>query len=84
MVIRECCRVWEQLKRRSSFQVLPTMDTQRKATGATRDLNHPAFQNIRVCQVRILSIIKQNGFSIFRPNRSNYASEALRSILGEG
>ncbi|XP_076395314.1 rho-related BTB domain containing isoform X1 [Megachile rotundata] len=42
-------KVWEQLKRRSSFQVLPTMDTQRKSTGATRELNHPAFQNIRVC-----------------------------------
>ncbi|XP_015439385.1 PREDICTED: rho-related BTB domain-containing protein 1 [Dufourea novaeangliae] len=42
-------KVWEQLKRRSSFQVLPTMDNQRKAAGATRELNHPAFQNIRVC-----------------------------------
>ncbi|XP_014604016.1 PREDICTED: rho-related BTB domain-containing protein 1 isoform X1 [Polistes canadensis] len=41
-------KVWEQLKRRSSFQVLPTMDNQRKANGATRELNHPAFQNIRV------------------------------------
>ncbi|XP_008545753.1 rho-related BTB domain-containing protein 1 isoform X1 [Microplitis demolitor] len=40
-------KVWEQLKRRSSFQVLPTMD-QRKATGASRELNHPAFQNIRI------------------------------------
>ncbi|XP_076678483.1 rho-related BTB domain containing isoform X1 [Andrena cerasifolii] len=42
-------KVWEQLKRRSSFQVLPTMDNQRKSAGATRELNHPAFQNIRVC-----------------------------------
>ncbi|XP_076759757.1 rho-related BTB domain containing isoform X1 [Xylocopa sonorina] len=41
-------KVWEQLKRRSSFQVLPTMDNQRKPAGATRELNHPAFQNIRV------------------------------------
>ncbi|KAG8038571.1 hypothetical protein G9C98_006267 [Cotesia typhae] len=40
-------KVWEQLKRRSSFQVLPTMD-QRKPTGASRELNHPAFQNIRI------------------------------------
>ncbi|KAK0183399.1 hypothetical protein PV327_001445 [Microctonus hyperodae] len=40
-------KVWEQLKRRSSFQVLPTMD-QRKTTGAMRELNHPAFQNIRI------------------------------------
>lgn len=45
------CRVWEQLKRRSSFQVLPTMDNQRKSNGATRELNHPAFQNIRICLV---------------------------------
>ncbi|XP_026672539.1 rho-related BTB domain-containing protein 2 isoform X2 [Ceratina calcarata] len=42
-------KVWEQLKRRSSFQVLPTVDSQRKSAGATRELNHPAFQNIRVC-----------------------------------
>ncbi|XP_078033162.1 rho-related BTB domain containing isoform X2 [Augochlora pura] len=41
-------KIWEQLKRRSSFQVLPTMDNQRKNAGATRELNHPAFQNIRV------------------------------------
>ncbi|XP_024936288.1 rho-related BTB domain-containing protein 1 isoform X2 [Cephus cinctus] len=41
-------KVWEQLKRRSSFQVLPTMDSQRKAAGAMRELNHPAFQNIRI------------------------------------
>ncbi|KAK0071419.1 hypothetical protein PV325_012985, partial [Microctonus aethiopoides] len=40
-------KVWEQLKRRSTFQVLPTMD-QRKTTGAMRELNHPAFQNIRI------------------------------------
>ncbi|KAK1122680.1 hypothetical protein K0M31_009123 [Melipona bicolor] len=42
-------KVWEQLKRRSSFQVLPTMENQKKPSGTTRDLNHPAFQNIRVC-----------------------------------
>ncbi|KAF7995181.1 hypothetical protein HCN44_004653 [Aphidius gifuensis] len=40
-------KVWDQLKRRSSFQVLPTAD-QRKAIGAPRELNHPAFQNIRI------------------------------------
>ncbi|XP_034949938.1 rho-related BTB domain-containing protein 1 [Chelonus insularis] len=40
-------KVWEQLKRRSSFQVLPTMD-QRKTAGTTRELNHPAFSNIRI------------------------------------
>ncbi|XP_070530237.1 rho-related BTB domain-containing protein 2 isoform X4 [Cardiocondyla obscurior] len=42
-------KVWEQLKRRSSFQVLPTMDNQRKSNSATKELNHPAFQNIRIC-----------------------------------
>lgn len=47
------CRVWEQLKRRSSFQVLPTMDNQRKTSGASRELNHPAFQNIRICLVSV-------------------------------
>ncbi|XP_011690604.1 PREDICTED: rho-related BTB domain-containing protein 1 isoform X3 [Wasmannia auropunctata] len=50
MVYASSIRVWEQLKRRSSFQVLPTMDNQRKSNGATmRELNHPAFQNIRIC-----------------------------------
>ncbi|XP_014469538.1 PREDICTED: rho-related BTB domain-containing protein 1 isoform X3 [Dinoponera quadriceps] len=49
MVYPSSIRVWEQLKRRSSFQVLPTMDNQRKTNGATRELNHPAFQNIRIC-----------------------------------
>lgn len=44
--------MWDQLKRRSSFQVLPTAD-QRKAIGATRELNHPAFQNIRIALVNI-------------------------------
>ncbi|XP_058802582.1 rho-related BTB domain-containing protein 1 isoform X2 [Phymastichus coffea] len=41
-------KVWDQIKRRSSFQVLPTLETQRKPIGATRELNHPAFQSIRV------------------------------------
>ncbi|XP_067209487.1 rho-related BTB domain-containing protein 1 isoform X3 [Linepithema humile] len=49
MVYASSIRVWEQLKRRSSFQVLPTMDNQRKTNGASRELNHPAFQNIRIC-----------------------------------
>lgn len=29
------------------------MDNQRKTNGATRELNHPAFQNIRICLVSI-------------------------------
>ncbi|XP_076240454.1 rho-related BTB domain containing isoform X1 [Calliopsis andreniformis] len=52
-------KVWEQLKRRSSFQVLPTMDNQRKSAGATRELNHPAFQNIRVCQTENTNGVQQ-------------------------
>ncbi|OXU26125.1 hypothetical protein TSAR_007468 [Trichomalopsis sarcophagae] len=44
-------KVWDQIKRRSSFQVLPTQETQRKPIGATRELNHPAFQCIRVAVV---------------------------------
>ncbi|XP_051158151.1 rho-related BTB domain-containing protein 1 isoform X1 [Leptopilina boulardi] len=42
-------KVWEQIKRRSSFQVLPTVDT--KPTGASRELNHPAFQSIRLAMI---------------------------------
>ncbi|XP_014216042.1 rho-related BTB domain-containing protein 1 isoform X2 [Copidosoma floridanum] len=41
-------KVWDQIKRRSSFQVLPTVESQRKSIGASRELNHAAFQNIRV------------------------------------
>ncbi|XP_043247798.1 rho-related BTB domain-containing protein 1 isoform X1 [Colletes gigas] len=52
-------KVWEQLKRRSSFQVLPTMDNQRKSAGATRELNHPAFQNIRVCLTESTNGVQQ-------------------------
>jgi len=54
------CRVWEQLKRRSSFQVLPTMDNQRKNNGATKELNHPAFQNIRICLVSDFDIVARD------------------------
>ncbi|XP_033341611.1 rho-related BTB domain containing isoform X2 [Megalopta genalis] len=52
-------KIWEQLKRRSSFQVLPTMDNQRKSAGATRELNHPAFQNIRVCLTESTNGVQQ-------------------------
>ncbi|XP_024869420.1 rho-related BTB domain-containing protein 1 isoform X1 [Temnothorax curvispinosus] len=52
-------KVWEQLKRRSSFQVLPTMDNQRKSNGATRELNHPAFQNIRICMTENANGVQQ-------------------------
>ncbi|XP_036149562.1 rho-related BTB domain-containing protein 1 isoform X3 [Monomorium pharaonis] len=59
MVYASSIRVWEQLKRRSSFQVLPTMDNQRKSNGATRDLNHPAFQNIRICMTENANGVQQ-------------------------
>ncbi|XP_044740814.1 rho-related BTB domain-containing protein 1 isoform X2 [Chrysoperla carnea] len=42
-------KMWEQLKRRSSCQILSVSDTFKK-TGANRELNHPAFQSIRVTQ----------------------------------
>ncbi|XP_011300320.1 rho-related BTB domain-containing protein 1 isoform X2 [Fopius arisanus] len=51
-------KVWEQLKRRSSFQVLPTMD-QRKANGAMRELNHPAFQTIRITLTESVNGVQQ-------------------------
>ncbi|XP_012260254.1 rho-related BTB domain-containing protein 1 isoform X2 [Athalia rosae] len=52
-------KVWEQLKRRSSFQVLPTMDNHRKPMGAVREFNHPAFQNIRVSLTENSSNVQQ-------------------------
>ncbi|XP_046383343.1 rho-related BTB domain-containing protein 1 isoform X2 [Ischnura elegans] len=41
-------RVWDQIKRRSSCQVLPS-DARR--VGVSRELNHPAFQSIRIEEV---------------------------------
>lgn len=43
--------MWEQLKRRSSYQALPTIEFKKDFY---RDLHHPVFQNIRVVQVRII------------------------------
>lgn len=43
-------RMWEQLKRRSSYQALPTIEP-KKTTDIYRDLHHPIFQSIRVIQV---------------------------------
>lgn len=48
--------MWEQLKRRSSYQALPTYEPKKDIY---RDLHHPIFQNIRVVQV----IINSNNFS---------------------
>ncbi|CAO1323034.1 unnamed protein product [Diamesa hyperborea] len=41
-------RMWDQLKRRSSYQALPITEPKRDIY---RDLHHPVFQNIRVVQV---------------------------------
>lgn len=43
--------MWEQLKRRSSYQALPTIDM-KKPTDLFRDLHHPIFQSIRIIHVR--------------------------------
>lgn len=42
------CRMWEQLKRRSSYQALPTVEPKKDVY---RDLHHPVFQSIRILQV---------------------------------
>ncbi|XP_037904360.1 rho-related BTB domain-containing protein 1 isoform X2 [Hermetia illucens] len=43
-------RMWEHLKRRSSYQALPLIET-KKPTDFYKDLHHPIFQNIRITQV---------------------------------
>lgn len=43
-------RMWDQLKRRNSYQALPTVET-KKETDLFRDLHHPIFQSIRIIQV---------------------------------
>jgi Rho-related BTB domain-containing protein 1/2 len=45
--------MWEQLKRRSSYQALPTVEPKKDIY---RDLHHPVFQNIRIVQVRFNKI----------------------------
>lgn len=45
-------RMWEQLKRRSSYQALPTIES-KKPNDIYRDLHHPIFQNIRIIHVFI-------------------------------
>ncbi|XP_061396235.1 rho-related BTB domain-containing protein 1 isoform X1 [Musca vetustissima] len=43
-------RMWEQIKRRSSYQALPLIEAKRP-TELYKDLHHPVFQNIRVVQI---------------------------------
>ncbi|KAJ8684185.1 hypothetical protein QAD02_019977 [Eretmocerus hayati] len=52
-------KVWDQIKRRSSFQILPTIESQRKIIGASRELNHPAFQSIRVTVIENINGVHQ-------------------------
>lgn len=40
--------MWEPLKRRSSYQALPTVEPKKDLY---RELHHPVFQSIRVLQV---------------------------------
>lgn len=40
--------MWEQLKRRNSYQALPTVEPKKDVY---RDLHHPVFQSIRILQV---------------------------------
>lgn len=42
--------MWEQIKRRSSYQALPLIEAKRP-TELYKDLHHPVFQNIRIVQV---------------------------------
>lgn len=46
--------MWEQLKRRSSYQALPTTEPKKDLY---RDLHHSIFQSIRIIQVCKISII---------------------------
>lgn len=48
--------MWEHLKRRSSYQALPLIET-KKPTDFYKDLHHPIFQNIRITQVRLVVVV---------------------------
>ncbi|GBP35633.1 Rho-related BTB domain-containing protein 1 [Eumeta japonica] len=41
-------RVWDQIKRRSSCQILPLSDGCKKPPDLYREVNHPAFHSIRI------------------------------------
>lgn len=58
MISRFDRRMWEQLKRRSSYQALPTVEHKRE-TDVFRDLHHPIFQSIRIIQVWRITV-RQN------------------------
>lgn len=51
--------MWEQLKRRSSYQALPTYES-KKQSDLFRDLHHPVFLNIRIIHVCTIYIYKLN------------------------
>lgn len=54
--------MWEKLKRRSSYQALPT--TEPKKNDIYRDLHNPFFQNIRVVQVIYFTLYYKVGMKI--------------------
>lgn len=47
--------MWEQIKRRSSYQALPTIEP-KKPLDLFRDLHHPIFQNIKIVHVSAFQI----------------------------
>lgn len=55
--------MWEQLKRRSSYQALPTIEA-KKPIDLLRDLHHPIFQNIRIIHVNITYYFQINPFNL--------------------
>lgn len=56
--------MWEQLKRRSSYQALPTIEPKKDLY---RELHHPVFQSIRIFQVKI----KPNSMGTHGPSTSS-------------
>lgn len=49
--------MWEQLKRRSSYQALPTIEPKKDIS---RDLHHPVFQHIRIIHVSSGEAVNSN------------------------
>lgn len=63
-------RMWEQLKRRSSYQALPTIEP-KKSIDLFRDLHHPIFQNIRIVHVSATHLAAFVDFSHSHLNHSH-------------
>ncbi|XP_026475202.1 rho-related BTB domain-containing protein 1 isoform X1 [Ctenocephalides felis] len=56
---KKSIRVWEQLKRRSSCQILSTSE-HKKSNDFCRELHHPVFQSIRITQVEESASVSSN------------------------